>query len=918
MNNRPSDALKIATSIFAEGLSHLNAGRLADAQANFEMSLSINQKYLQPASLDNISCYQHLAAVHDKLGNLKEAASYLEKAKSQLSAPTLPTNERSFAARKKRGELLKQVQHQLDLMPRTAEPKVGAGVPLAELRNLYASLSSSGDQQLASGDLEGAKLTFEQALALCRTHHIELSGGKAPAPAAASSSSAPSVENSLGNGAAVAIADTLSRLAEVHSRSGQTLVAEAHLLAAIDVLLGDVPADDIAHADYIYSGKGPFSPPPQPPPEEQPEQQQEPQQPADAPSTPAAAAEVPYTTLERRQSLPPMPIDDNGDDEEEDEVDALAEDLDAVSLELHLPPQTPTTTTEMAQARQERLKSLRESVRSLQSTPAYKRACSRVYEPNSPRSPMPSPLRRVSMQTPPSQQNGHANNGASTPIRASPLVPPNSTGKRHTPHPPPYPPPAAATPTSAQRFTPRPPPGPPPGFTSPSSQQLQQTAVATPASSIPSSPGTPSDGLSVLASAASQQQAIQQTAASLAVAANSAMEAVGAAQAAQSAAAAAATTASPPAQAPAAGGPSAAAAEEEEDEFAWRKGQESDDEDEGPIDDRVEGAIEAINVSRDAMTEAQLEVDAAQRRLSNTEAHTNSELKRLQEENAGHLAKMAAYELAKAVSAEAAQEAEEAVAKIGRSGAHKELQRAKQTQAESMRMAMQLQKTFDQLVPYFVYRSVLESELEEKHQALATAQAEAKGARRTYNRSMDYLEQISSEIQQKQADEKREKEEKKAAEEEAAREAERRAEADAQSDAIAMAMELAMKENAAKAEAKKAAAAQAAKEAEELTAAIEARQRAKQAEFDQLQRQMGFDAKAVEAEKRWEEAEAKARGNGSNGGGGGGGRTADGVSAAVDVSEPASPTSPVSAGKPGALPKLAGKKKRFEIVKKKR
>jgi len=42
------------------------------------------------------------------------------------------------------------------------------------------------------------------------------------------------------------------------------------------------------------------------------------------------------------------------------------------------------------------------------------------------------------------------------------------------------------------------------------------------------------------------------------------------------------------------------------------------------------------------------------------------------------------------------------------------------------------------------------------------------------------------------------------------------------------------------------------------------------------------------------------------------------VSAAVDVSEPASPTSPVSAGKPGALPKLAGKKKRFEIVKKKR
>ena len=69
---------------------------------------------------------------------------------------------------------------------------------------------------------------------------------------------------------------------------------------------------------------------------------------------------------------------------------------------------------------------------------------------------------------------------------------------------------------------------------------------------------------------------------------------------------------------------------------------------------------------------------------------------------------MAAYEMAKAVSAEAAQAADEAVAKAGRAHAHAELARAKETQAESMRMAMALQSTFEALVPYFVYRTVLE------------------------------------------------------------------------------------------------------------------------------------------------------------------------------------------------------------------
>ena len=107
---RPADALRVASSIFSEGLSHLHAGRLGEALQNFEMSLSINQKYLQPASLDNITCFQQIAAVHDKLGNLREAAQYLERAKAQLAAPMPPQGERNFASRRKRSELLKQVQ----------------------------------------------------------------------------------------------------------------------------------------------------------------------------------------------------------------------------------------------------------------------------------------------------------------------------------------------------------------------------------------------------------------------------------------------------------------------------------------------------------------------------------------------------------------------------------------------------------------------------------------------------------------------------------------------------------------------------------------------------------------------------------------------------------------------------------------
>ena len=1000
---RASDALRVASSIFSEGLAHLHADRLSEALSNFEMVENIHQKHLQPASLENITCFQQIAAVHDKLGNLRQAAQYLERAKDQLANPTLvPTNERGFTSRRRRAELLKHVQQQLEMMPRTVEPKVGAGVPLDDLRALYTSLTTAGDKQLAAGDLEAAKLSFEQALALCRSRPAGPTGAPAAAP-----------EPGLGNAAAVAIADTLARLAEVHSRMGRVMVAEAHILTAIDVLAGDVLADEVARAEYIYSGNGPYpharadevaadeaaaavddppaaaasngsvSPPPPsilvgvgnfdpesateiavqtdgmpPRAPRQTHHQGAQHRTRSPPNTHTEGAQHPtlaltdadaqmpvrrecraarYVLLEADRSFgwskvypaaagvaeaglvpasylkpvladgymraefvgqtatevtvaapgelvwkvePAAPVVDGwcdvllqsglrgsvpeshvaweaaaqeGDDARDDaaaaaiqtagiddDSDTGGRDAAHSSLELDLPPPlTPVATAEAAAARRERLDSLRTSLRSLQATPAYSRASRRAgnASPSSPFSPMPSPLRAppraLGAHTPTSAPPHAAASGGemmSPPFRASPLgagmrtAPSGGSGapvRKFTPHPPSYPPPprAPATPGSSsnpphRRHTPHPPSGPPPspsgggGASTPMRTPHPPTqACATPVSSMASSSAmaTPPD-------AGGQQslESLHATASSLALAARSAAAAVGAAQAAQSAATAVSNTQASPGSAGAGssaggahgdGGSSAgpdgsgdsgggsgsgggggggsgggggggsgsdggggsgsgggASAEvAAEDEFAWRRDQEEDDGG-GPIDDRVEGAIEAINVTRDAMTEAQLTLDGTQRKLASTEAHTQSELTRLQEENSLHLVKLAEYEMAKAVSAEAAQAANEAVGRVGKAGAGEELKRSKDTQAESMRMAMLLQKTFDALVPYFVYRSVLESELEDKRQAVAAAQEEARARRRAYNRSMDYLEQISLEIQTKEAEERAAKE----------------------------------------------------------------------------------------------------------------------------------------------------------------
>jgi len=151
------------------------------------------------------------------------------------------------------------------------------------------------------------------------------------------------------------------------------------------------------------------------------------------------------------------------------------------------------------------------------------------------------------------------------------------------------------------------------------------------------------------------------------------------------------------------------------------------------------------------MNEAQLQLDVAKRTLARVEARTNGELKRLEDENASHLTRMAAYEMARAMSSEAAQAAEEAVAKGGREAAADELTRSRDLQAQSMKMAMELQSTFEALVPYFVYRTVLEQELEDQRQVVADAQAECKASRRRYHQAMDALEALSLDIQQAEA-----------------------------------------------------------------------------------------------------------------------------------------------------------------------
>jgi hypothetical protein len=95
-------------------------------------------------------------------------------------------------------------------------------------------------------------------------------------------------------------------------------------------------------------------------------------------------------------------------------------------------------------------------------------------------------------------------------------------------------------------------------------------------------------------------------------------------------------------------------------------------------------------------------MDGAKRQLANAERNTQAEHARLQQENAAHLAKLAAYEMAKALAEEAQQTAEQVKGKGGAAAA-KAAEEAMELRGKSMRMAMELTTTFEALVPYYVY-----------------------------------------------------------------------------------------------------------------------------------------------------------------------------------------------------------------------
>tara|TARA_B110001452_G_C15232122_1_gene426753 strand:+ start:168 stop:851 length:684 start_codon:yes stop_codon:yes gene_type:complete len=182
---RTQDALRVASSFFANGLEKFAAGELHEALALFEQALAVNQKYLESTASGNILCYNHIAAVHDRLGNLGTAFAYYERARVGLSSPRIPDNEANFFARRKRNVMLKHVQQKLEKIPRTHEPKVGAGVHHSDVASLIVSMWEAGEVHLHAGRLNEARVSFEQA-------RDTQSNRPAPAPSVAPHCSHPS------------------------------------------------------------------------------------------------------------------------------------------------------------------------------------------------------------------------------------------------------------------------------------------------------------------------------------------------------------------------------------------------------------------------------------------------------------------------------------------------------------------------------------------------------------------------------------------------------------------------------------------------------------------------------------------------------------------------------------------------------
>jgi len=232
-----------------------------------------------------------------------------------------------------------------------------------------------------------------------------------------------------------------------------------------------------------------------------------------------------------------------------------------------------------------------------------------------------------------------------------------------------------------------------------------------------------------------------------------------------------------------------AASEYDEDEFAWRAGQDDDEDGPGsPLDGRVEGAIDDINRSRDAMNEAQLLLESARVKLAAAERKREREVQRLRgTDYAKHLSQLDAYEALKertaarrrALAAAAsgmedstkgdAQRQEDAgsggresegtapahVEVEGRRGEsdpeyHKDLAAVESMEAECLRLACALGPVFEALVPYFTVVAVMDAEVADARKVVDKVQEEVRECRRAYHAAMDHLETISLEIQSSQ------------------------------------------------------------------------------------------------------------------------------------------------------------------------
>ena len=555
-----------------------------------------------------------------------QALKYYERSKHLLASGPVPKAERSALSRSRRAELLVHVTKRLEVIVAGAQRDEGGSTLVAGARARFASLSCEGEARLAEGEPLQALLAYEQALELGRSHL------------------------SLEEGGQLVVADTLTKLAEVHAFLGDAAQVEAHARAAID-LLNDVPSP---------------------------------------------GALLPRTPAERRV------LTSNGHAEGTSQSGSSSP---ATPVDLSRGPERAEASG--SDARQGRLSHLQAVLAQLET---------------------PSPARRTS--TPRGGLGAAAGAGSAAPGMLSPpalrmsigfgratlLSAPASSG----------PPSSASAARSAlsgvsSSALPPPPPPPPPGATPGSGPA---GSPFSPFSPPPPPPPVDFVGIYHLGSEAGASPAVREGSPPLEAQQQEEQE-----------------------------GPEQEQGQEheEDDEFAWRAGAEEDEEGAGEVDERVPLAIEAINQARELMTTDQVALDICKRKLESSEKHLSAELARLQEENADNLAKLAEYEMAKAASAEAAQAAEDAAASRGRTAASTELLHALQLQGASMRMAMELQKTFDALVPYFVYRSVLEQDLEDRRSELAAAQAEVRVSRRAYNAAMDTLQSISMEIQEEQS-----------------------------------------------------------------------------------------------------------------------------------------------------------------------